>query len=253
MTRLLFSSLVIVWLAAVVAAAPQLQVNPPAMFQTEQSPPTSPVRRAQMDGHYRAVVRVYDAVIAGDLEAARTAAIDIWGMPTPSGMPAGGVQIADWVQRQGRRVAQATSLDEAARASAAMLTLCGDCHATVGVRIATAEPPRPDVGGIVGHMLGHQRAVEALVEGLVAPSSMRWRAGADLLGELPLDSDELPDDPGLTAAVRRAEAEVHAVSVDAIAAPDNTTRTAVFGRLIGTCAGCHQLHAGTWGPAPDPR
>jgi hypothetical protein len=248
MRRLLLLSLAMLWLGTMTTAAPPLQQE---TARPEQSISTNPVRRAQMAGHYRAVTVVYIAVIRGDLGAARDAAIALWGMAPPAGVPAGAVPIAEWVQLQGKRAAQATSLGQAAEAVAGMLTLCGDCHRTVGIRAGTDQAPRSEVGGIVGHMLEHQQAVEALAEGLVAPSPSRWQEGADLLQRAPLASSDLPPDSGLSTAVRRVEADVHAIAANAASVSNNTARTSVFASLIETCSNCHRLHRQVWGPGGD--
>jgi hypothetical protein len=201
-----------------------------------------------MMGHYRAVTLVYEAVIRGDLNAAREAAFSIWGLATPPGLPAVGDQIAMFVQLQGRRAAQAGSVAQAADAAAGMLTLCGDCHAAVNVRVATPDTQAPSVGGIVGHMLNHQEAVQAMIEGLVAPSPARWRQGAERFGLRLLSPADLPPDPKLTPLVQQSEARVHAIAQEALAATDSTTRAAVFSKLIQTCASCHELHSRVWGP-----
>jgi hypothetical protein len=245
MLRPLTSSLALLWLTAVVVAAPPVG-GPPA--QAQQSPESSPVRRAQMTGHYRAVTVVYESVIRGDLPTVREAAISIWGLAAPAGMPAAGERIAEFVKLEGRQAAQAGTIDQAARSAAAMLTLCGDCHSAVNVRVATPDTRRPDVGGLVGHMLDHQEAVQAMAEGLVAPSPSRWRTGAERLVKAPLSASNFPPDAGMTAAVARSESAVHAIGKEALAASDNTTRTAAFTKLIGTCANCHRLHSRIWGP-----
>lgn len=253
MRRPFLPSLVLLWLAALgLTAAPGAEQAAPASG-LQQSPETSLVRRAQMAGHYRAVTAVYEGVIRGDLDAVHEAAISIWGLAPPPGLPAVGDQIAHFVQLQGQRAAKAATLTQAAENAAAMLTLCGDCHAAVKVRVTTPERRRPDVGGIVGHMLAHQDATDALVEGLVAPSPSRWRTGADLLIGAPLSGNDLPPDPAITSAIRESEKNVHAIGREAATATDNTQRTAAFGKLIGTCANCHGLHKRVWGPRTETR
>lgn len=251
MTRPLFSSLALLWLTAALLAASNSPPLFPPMADGQKSPETNPVRQAQMMGHYRAVTLVYEGVVRGDLSAVRDAGISIWGLATPSGVPAAGEQIAEFVKLQGRRAAQASTLTQAADSAAGMLTLCGECHRSVGIRIAVPERPTPPVGGIVGHMLEHREAVEMMAEGLVAPSASRWSLGAERLLAAPLSSRDLPPDPGMTAAVQKSETDVHAIGKAALAASDDTTRTATFARLIASCANCHRLHSRIWGPRSD--
>ena len=65
-----------------------------------------------------------------------------------------------------------------AASTAAMLAACGDCHRAAGTMPAPAAPAAPAVGGVVGHMLEHQRAVDLMVQGLTVPSTSAWNEGA---------------------------------------------------------------------------
>jgi hypothetical protein len=87
-----------------------------------------------------------------------------------------------------------------------------------------------------------------MVEGLIAPSTSQWRAGAERLRAAPLEPDSLPSDPRLTAELRQAEARVHEIGREAEAAETPTDRTAAFAKLIATCSTCHSVHARIWGP-----
>ena len=63
-----------------------------------------------------------------------------------------------------------------------------------------AAPAAPAVGGVVGHMLEHQRAVDLMVQGLTVPSTSAWNEGAATFASAPLRDKDLPRDPELTRA-----------------------------------------------------
>ena len=171
MTRANAWSLAIVGLVVSSVAAGAGQ----APQSSSQALPLSPARRAQMQRHFAQASRILEAVIRGDLAAVKEPASELSVIPAPSGMPPAAAPFVEFIRLQGRRAVAAATLDHAAEAVASMLTLCGDCHSTVGVSVAPVPSDRPDVGGIVGHMLEHQRAVDALVEGSSHP---RLRSGA---------------------------------------------------------------------------
>jgi cytochrome c553 len=236
-------SMAFVGLVASGAAIGAQQAPPPS-----QALPLSPARRAQMQHHFAQASRILEAVIRVDLAAVAAPAAELSVLAPPSGMPPAGRPFVDFIRLEGRRAVAATSLDRTAEAAASMLTLCGECHRATGVSVAPVAVPRPDVGGLVGHMLEHQRAVDAMVEGLIAPSVSSWNAGAARLRMAPLQPASLPPDPRLTADLRQAEGRVHEIGAEAEAASTSTDRTAAFTKLIATCSSCHSVHPRIWGP-----
>ena len=97
-------------------------------------------------------------------------------------------------------------------------------------------------------MLAHQRAVDLLEAGLIAPSDSRWNEGAGALKHAPLTRNQMPHDPALTNEIVAVEAQVHRLAEDAAKAKDAAGRGAIFGQLIGGCGQCHALHGRVWGP-----
>ena len=107
-----------------------------------------------------------------------------------------------------------------------------------------------DVGGVVGHMLEHQRAADLMLQGLVAPSTSIWREGAAALLAAPLRSDKLPPDPKWTPELRAAEARVHRLASDAVQATDSLARANFYAQILAHCSACHGLHEKSLGPVP---
>jgi hypothetical protein len=120
----------------------------------------------------------------------------------------------------------------------------------MGVMPFPETAAKPDVGGIVGHMLEHQVAIEDLVQGLVLPSDTHWQRGIERLRSAPLQTGDLPADRRLSQQVRQAETEVHRIVDRAASAATDIERADAYARLLTTCAECHSLHRAIWGPTP---
>ena len=230
------------------SSAAALPAASSAMAQSAKSVPTAPERVAVMRHHFSEVLQIHDAVIRGDLAAVRGPAARLGEIAIPPAMPA--TQAAPFVESvraAGRRAAAATTVASAAQATASMVTECANCHRSVGVFPSPATPRAPEVGGLVGHMLEHQRAADEMLEALVIPSASRWRIGAERLRATALQPRQLPRDPKLTAEVRQAEADVHKLAGQAIAADTVDSRVSTYVQLLTACAKCHSLRK-VWGP-----
>ena len=108
----------------------------------------------------------------------------------------------------------------------------------------------PTVGGTVGHMLDHQRAIDQMLRGLIVPSQSEWMNGARGLRAAPLHARELPRDAKLAPALLRVEEAVHRLAEEAIGADTVAAKERVYSTLLTRCADCHGLHKGIWGPPP---
>ncbi|MCC7242096.1 MAG: hypothetical protein IT180_09240 [Acidobacteria bacterium] len=207
------------------------------------------VQAAYMKAHLGQVLVVHAAVIRGDLAAVGPAARALATLDDQQ-FPAGAPDQVKAMKAAAARAADATDALAAGRATAEMLTSCGNCHRTVGTRPAVPARPRPEVGGVVGHMLEHQLAADQLLEGLVIPSDTSWRAGARALMVAPLNPRELPVDSEIRRQLAPTEERVHRLATDAIQATDPLARAGFYGQVLAGCADCHRLHAKLWGPKP---
>ncbi len=205
-------------------------------------------RRAHMQAHFSQVMTVHEAVIRGDVAAAVAPAIWLANHDAPS-LPAGSAPFVAQLQQAARRTAAASSLLEAALGTADMLKSCGDCHRAMGTMpVVAIEPARPEVHGLVGHMLAHQQAADQMLQGLVVPSSALWRTGAGGLQTAPLRPTTLPSDRKLSRAIVDSEKRLHAIASQASRAEDPGARAVFYGQILSRCADCHALHPGVWGP-----
>jgi mono/diheme cytochrome c family protein len=213
-----------------------------------QSPAADRWRAAVMQHHFVAISTVHEAVIRGDLRGVLPPAAALAAMRTPTGLPIDAEPYAERIRAASRRAGTAPNLRTAAAATVTMLQQCAACHRAAGIYPAPVATRRPDIGGIVGHMLGHLEAVDELLLGLVVPSDSLWESGADRLRTATLNPREWPRDPKLTTEARQADAAVHALADRAKAATTADARAAVYVDLLTTCASCHSLHRGSWGP-----
>ena len=213
-----------------------------------QSVAPSADRAAFMRQHFALVMAVHEAVIRGDLKTARTQAKEIADRPGPPGLPAAAAPYVATMKSAAAGLSTVAELEDAASATSAMLALCGDCHRAVGTMPASASPPTSAVGGAVGHMLAHKRAVDLMVQGLTVPSAALWQQGAEALGSAPLRRGALPRDPKLTRQILDAEQWVHQMADRARRATDVRSRIYVYSEVIESCGTCHALHGNVWGP-----
>lgn len=213
--------------------------------QTRQS---NPVTAEHMREHFTRVHEVEAAVIRGDLESVKAPAEWLASHdPSKELDKASASQVAT-MREAARRAADAKDLQTAAAATSAMLAACGDCHRAAGARPAPAVPDPPTIGGTVGHMLEHQRAVDQMADGLIIPSASLWMKGAEELKGAPLRTGQLPRDQKLTREIAAAEDRVHVLADQAGRATEEQARVNAYAQIIATCAQCHGLHGRVWGP-----
>jgi cytochrome c553 len=229
--------------------APPAATSPVPPASAPQRPLTSDGDRAAfMRHHFGEVMAVHYALVAGDLEEARKHARVLADSPDPQNLPPAAGPYVTVLHRAAGRAASADELDDVASASAAMLAACGDCHRAVGVMPAMPPTAGTEVGGLVGHMLEHQRAVDLMVQGLTVPSATAWREGTRLLLSAPLRKGDLPRDSRLTHEVVELEERIHELADRGGRADDQRSRIYVYSELTQSCAACHGLHAKIWGP-----
>lgn len=209
-------------------------------------------RVAEMRHHFFDVTVVHEALIRGDLNATLQPAARLSTIAVPALLPESSHRFVENLRVAARRIVLAPTLGNAAVEVTTMLRQCGSCHQALSVYPAPRTRTGPDLGGIVGHMLEHQRALDDLLLGLVVPSNGLWQTGASRLQTAVLQSDNWPRGTGLTAEVRRADELIHEIADQAMTATTPAEQASVYSRLITTCASCHRLHARIWGPNTQP-
>jgi hypothetical protein len=210
-----------------------------------------PKRAAAMHDNFRAAGIIQSALVRGDLEAMRGAARGLAAFDVPAGLPDGMTKHVRTINAAATQAMNARDVTVAATAAATMWSTCGDCHRAAGTMPAIAAADLPSVGGTVGHMLEHQRAIDQLLRGLVIPSNTEWLNGARALRAAPLHARQLPKGVKMAPELLRIEEAVHRLAEEAVAAEFTHTRSRVYGTLLARCADCHGLHRKIWGP-PSP-
>lgn len=207
-----------------------------------------PERVSEMQHHFVDVTLVHEAVIRGDLPATLQPAARLATLAPPPLMADASAQFIESIRLAGRRIVQQRTLATAAGEVTTMLRQCGLCHQAMSVFPVRRTPSGPDVGGVVGHMLQHQRALDDLLLGLVMPSETQWHEGAARLKTAVLRPADWPPSPDLTGDVRRAEKTVHDIADEAARATTTLEQARIYARLLRACGSCHSLHARIWGP-----
>ena len=212
-------------------------------------PPEAEVVK-HMHDHLAQVDDVQQAVVRGDLEAARTAAKHFADHQVLEGMPSTvKPAVADMLQAA-QVVSTAENMATAGEGTAAMVSACGSCHRSMAAAPNFPAPPAPPAPGspTAARMLEHQHAVDMLYHGLIAPSDDLWARGAKALKASPLKADAFPLDANLAREALDAQAKAHEAAEKAIDAKTPWQRADVYGELIGECASCHALSGRVLGP-----
>lgn len=213
-----------------------------------QAKPSDARTADHMKEHFLKVHEVEAAVIRGDLEGVKAPAQWLAAHEASRELDKASASQVASMRQAARQAADASDIKTAANATAAMLAACGDCHRAAAVVPALTPPERPAVGGSVGHMMEHMRAVEMMANGLIIPSATQWKQGADALKAAPLRSGDLPRDQKLTREIAASEDRVHVLADQAASATEEKARITTYAQIIATCARCHGLHGRIWGP-----
>lgn len=199
-----------------------------------------PVTR-HMYAHFGRLGEIQTAVIRGDLDGARRSARMLAEHPPLEGFPTSLDSYEDEMRTLAREAGGAASLETAADLTARMASTCGACHR------AYEGGPRMDPGGhaargsdTADRMLRHLWGADRMWEGLLGPSDELWRRGAGTLAEEEGWSD-LPS--GYSEESERLAERVRRVARVARRVDDEARRADLYGDLLETCSGCHQLTA----------
>lgn len=205
----------------------------------------TPITPAHMKDHFEKVREVEEAIIRGDLEAAKAPALWIAEHEDETVRPGTERPVRE-MQAAAKSVASTEDLGNAAIAAANLVGACGSCHSAS--RVSPKLPPIPERTSQSErgrHMLEHQVAVDRLYRGLIVPAGDDWRRGAEALRKSPLRDTDLKD---ISKEAIAAETRVHELAERAVNAPDKSSRVTIYGSIIGACASCHGLHGRVWGP-----
>jgi hypothetical protein len=206
----------------------------------DQVPAVPEELEARMQDHFTAVTQIADAVVDGDLDAARETAVSFLEHRS-EGLPPGWPEHVARMRDAAQRVVDADELDAAAAATGTMLASCGSCHVALGARpqfLPTHEPTPRDTAA--GEMERHQWALARLSEGLIGPSDEMWLAGAERLVVSPVCATAAAKEVGDPVAVRKMAQRFDELAGRTRRTSELEGRGRLYGEMLSTCAACHR-------------
>jgi len=201
-----------------------------------------PDRSHHMQATFWKAVEARNAVIAGNLEAAKLAGLALEKHDYEGTLPESWKHWTKQMQKEAGNLAIAGSLAEAAQTVGALSLTCGDCHAQKqqGPDRGREEPMpwRDPPETVHGRMARHEVGVDQLWSGLIIPSEDAWRAGIVTLTRAPLNRPQQEGEAIDPELGKRIE-EVRALAKRARTATSHAERAQIYGELLGTCGSCH--------------
>lgn len=191
--------------------------------------------QVEMQAHRAEADAAREAIIAGDLTAARAAgAALVARLPIPD-LPAA-EQAA--VKTAAEALSSAGSVELAAHRFSEMSAACGGCHTARGVTPAMAAPSPPPVHeGFDAQMQRYHWAAERMWQGLVLPSDAAFDEARAELRKIPTDGFRPQLDGVLPVDAATMDAAVHGAAAEA-----GVGAAGAYGGMLLTCALCH-LHS----------
>lgn len=193
-----------------------------------------------MAHHFDQGASARDAVVRGDLDAARAAAAELAQLEPTADMPRIWAPHLETMRAAARSVAEASDLDTAALEMGDLAASCGSCHAQVGAEVTMRMGALPEGEDTASHMLQHQWAADRLWEGLVIPDVGRFTVGAGALVDAPMHPSSLLPDQTVAPEIEALSRRVHELGRNASLASDDASRARLYGELLRTCADCHR-------------
>jgi len=196
---------------------------------------------SHMQEHFNKVTEVREALVIGDLEAAREPATWLAEHAPFANLPPAWDRYLDSVRVSALEVLAARGLEDASYATATMAVACGDCHLQNGIADqfgSSVEPP--DEETVQAHMQRHQWALERMWEGLLGPSASAWDDGVGMLADVPLAAHDSVDGTSEGNALEELARTVHARAAMGFVADTVEKKAQVFGDVLTACGSCHQ-------------
>lgn len=193
--------------------------------------------------HFGETAVIQTAVLDGDLYRVREPARLLAQHANASDLPEGSDAYVQALRDRARSAQEATDLSAAALATGQIGATCGSCHAGLGQgpRFDTQGWPAASSTYVGGHMIRHSWAADRLWEGLVGPSDAAWNAGATALAGEPLRVEELGLPSDRVSEAKKLAARLHDLGTEAGSVTGPSDRASEYGRLLVTCASCHEL------------
>lgn len=194
----------------------------------------------QMHNGYVMLITARDAIVSGDVDAARGQMTEIAIQPMPEGVSAIWAPEVLGLHTAAGEAARGEEPEGVAVGIGRAAAQCGTCHTATGHMPAIAEmanPPSPTDPSSI--MLRHAWAAQQLWDGLIVPSERRWNEGVSVLQASQLEPNTLfRSEYYADAGAPRVHA-LQEASRGVAAASTWDERGEAFGELLSTCASCH--------------
>ncbi|MEO7731910.1 MAG: hypothetical protein ABIY55_13115 [Kofleriaceae bacterium] len=230
------------------AADPPAGAGLAIVHDAAAAPPDASTVQQHMREHFAAASELERAIARGHLDEARDRAR--WLLEHDEPMLDGWQPFVAELRAAARDLIAAPDLPTAAALAARVGRACSRCHDAKHAVVSFAwEPVLDEAPALQVQMKRHQWSAARLWEGLVGPSDEMWNEGTSLLAVAKLDvllaTSGTPrgDTAALADKVRRLSQRAGKVT-------DHDERATLYGDLLSTCAGCHQLVRPT--PVPGP-
>lgn len=162
-------------------------------------------------------------------------------------------ELAEWfanhpldepMRRAALRIANAPDIATAGAELGTFGKACASCHVATNAKPTfTYGPPpreRETEDSIAAQMERHQWAATRLWEGLIGPSEHEWLEGATVLAVDKIDVTKLTSGTSNSNAAALGE-RLQQQARDAQTLRGTTGRAEFYGRMMSTCAACHQI------------
>ena len=203
------------------------------------APSDARVLRTYMREHFAAASRLQRSIAHGRLDDARQRAR--WLLDQDEDVLDGWQPFVDELRAAARDVAGAEGLAAARAPTARLGQACSHCHLARAAVVSFAwEPALDDDPALEVQRKRHQWAAARLWEGLIAPSDEMWREATEVLSAVKLDS-VLATGATPRGDVAASAAKLRELARRAASLTGQDERAGVYGDLLATCAGCHQL------------
>ena len=200
-----------------------------------------------MQEHFTEATEIRDALVRGDLGAAKGAAQRMAARAPTASFPPNWSPYVTNIRSAASRVDEAPELDQAGLRAGDIAHVCADCHTNVGANVELEAVPPPEGDDAATHMLRHQWALDRMWEGLMAPADDRWTAGAGALVEAPLHPHAIAENQTGPDDLRALAERVHSLGTNASQTTDPQERAQLYGELLSTCHTCHSQVEGAPG------
>ncbi|MCB9675336.1 MAG: hypothetical protein H6737_09485 [Alphaproteobacteria bacterium] len=200
--------------------------------------------RDGMAAHWTAAESARDAVIAGNAEFARRVARAWLDREAPDDPLLRDAR--DRLKGPFTQIADAKTVAEAGVGVGALAGACGACHAEARTDRSYEPPTPPKSKSAMQH---HRAGAEFMWAGLIANSRPLFEAGASTLASGNLAVDGLPSGTELERTAGELEMQVQDTAARARRSKDPAEQARLYGKMLGTCATCHQLTHGGPGDA----